>query len=156
MRAAAGAASGITLYTDGACKGNPGPGGWGVLIVDAGAEEELFGGERDTTNNRMELTAVIRGLEHIPPGRDVDVWTDSQYVKNGIETWIHGWKRNGWKTADKKPVKNAELWRALETAALRHRVRWHWVRGHNAHVENERADALANRGVDAVRTLRPG
>jgi ribonuclease HI len=127
-----------------------------VLIVDAGAEEELFCGERDTTNNRMQLTAFIRALEHIPPGRDVDVWTDSQYVKNGIETWIHGWKRNGWKTADKKPVKNAELWRALETAALRHRVRWHWVRGHTAHVENARAAGHANRGVDAVRTLRPG
>jgi ribonuclease HI len=149
------AAGAIALFTDGACKGNPGPGGWGVLIVDGGVEEELFGGERDTTNNRMELTAVIRGLEHVAPGRDVDVWTDSQYVKNGIETWIHGWKRNGWKTAEKKPVKNAELWRALEAAALRHRVRWHWVRGHNAHVENERADALANRGVDAVRAPRP-
>jgi ribonuclease HI len=145
----------VTIYTDGACKGNPGPGGWGALLVDGTRELELFGGERETTNNRMELTAVIRALEALDPSADVELHTDSQYVKNGIETWIHGWKRNGWKTAEKKPVKNAELWRALEAAALRHRVRWHWVRGHNAHVENERADALANRGVDAVRALRP-
>jgi len=136
------------MYTDGACKGNPGPGGWGVLLIAGGHEKELFGGERATTNNRMELTAVIRGLESLSRACDVEVWTDSQYVKNGIETWIHNWKRNGWKTADKKPVKNAELWRELEAAAARHQVRWHWVRGHNLHPENERADALANRGVD--------
>jgi len=140
--------SDVVMYTDGACKGNPGPGGWGVLLIAGGHEKELFGGERATTNNRMELTAVIRGLESLSRACDVEVWTDSQYVKNGIETWIHNWKRNGWKTADKKPVKNAELWRELEAAAARHQVRWHWVRGHNLHPENERADALANRGVD--------
>jgi ribonuclease HI len=136
------------MYTDGACKGNPGPGGWGVLLIAGGHEKELFGGERATTNNRMELTAVIRGLESLSRACDVEVWTDSQYVKNGIETWIHNWKRNGWKTADKKPVKNAELWRELEAAAGRHQVRWRWVKGHSLHPQNERADALANRGVD--------
>jgi ribonuclease HI len=138
------------MYTDGACKGNPGPGGWGVLLLAGGHEKELFGGELATTNNRMELTAVIRGLESLSRACDVDVWTDSQYVKNGIETWIHNWKRNGWKTADRKPVKNAELWRELDSAASRHKIRWHWVRGPNLHPENERADALANRGVDAA------
>ncbi len=140
--------SGVTIYTDGACKGNPGPGGWGALLIAGGREKELFGGERATTNNRMELMAVIRGLQSLARDCDVDLWTDSQYVKNGIETWIHNWKRNGWKTADKKPVKNADLWRELDTAAARHRVRWHWVKGHNDHPQNDRADALANRGVD--------
>jgi len=140
----------ITIYTDGACKGNPGPGGWGALLVAAGLEQEMFGGESATTNNRMELTAVIRALESIARGCDVDVYTDSQYVKNGIQTWIHGWKRNGWKTADRKPVKNAELWRDLDAIAAQHTVRWHWVKGHNDHPGNTRADALANRGVSAV------
>ncbi|CAG0990380.1 Ribonuclease HI [Burkholderiales bacterium] len=137
----------VVVYTDGACKGNPGPGGWGALLVAGGREKELFGGEPATTNNRMELTAVIRALEALTSPTDVEVHTDSQYVKNGIESWIHGWKRNGWKTADRKPVKNAELWRELDLAASRHRVRWHWVRGHADSEGNLRADALANRGV---------
>ncbi len=137
----------VSIYTDGACKGNPGPGGWGVLLLADGAEKELFGGERDTTNNRMELTAVIRGLDSLTRACDVDLYTDSQYVRNGILTWIHGWKRNGWKTADRKPVKNAELWRELDAAAQRHTVRWHWVKGHSDNAGNARADALANRGV---------
>ncbi|HEY5340792.1 MAG TPA: ribonuclease HI [Candidatus Aquilonibacter sp.] len=142
--------SDVVMYTDGACKGNPGPGGWGVLLIADGRQKELFGGERPTTNNRMELTAVIRGLESLTRACEVDVWTDSQYVKNGIETWIHNWKRNGWKTADRKPVKNAELWVELDAAAARHRVRWHWVKGHNLHPQNERADALANLGVEVA------
>jgi ribonuclease HI len=142
----------VSIYSDGACKGNPGPGGWGALLVSGGRERELFGGEAHTTNNRMELLAVIRALEALTRHCEIDLYTDSQYVKNGIETWIHGWKRNGWKTADKKPVKNADLWHELDVLAKRHTVRWHWVRGHNDHPGNERADALANRGVDAVRS----
>ena len=137
----------VVVYTDGACKGNPGPGGWGALLVADKREMELYGGEAATTNNRMELTAVIRALEALKRPSDVEVHTDSQYVKNGIESWIHGWKRNGWKTADRKAVKNAELWRELETLANRHRVRWHWVKGHADNAGNLRADALANRGV---------
>ncbi len=140
----------VTIHTDGACKGNPGPGGWGALLEWGGHEKELFGGEPRTTNNRMELTAVIRALESLKRGCDVDLYTDSQYVKNGIETWIRGWKKNGWKTSDRKPVKNAELWRELDELAARHTIRWHWVKGHNAHVGNERADALANRGADSA------
>jgi len=144
------AASGtVTIYTDGACKGNPGPGGWGALLVFGGREREIFGGEPATTNNRMELIAVIRALESLNRDCDVDLYTDSQYVKNGIQSWIHTWKRNGWKTADRKPVKNADLWRELEAQAARHRIRWHWVRGHADDPGNERADALANRGVPA-------
>ena len=146
--------SAVVIHTDGACKGNPGPGGWGALIEHDGSVVELSGGEHATTNNRMEMTAVIRALETLAgSGADVDLYTDSQYVKNGIETWIHGWKRNGWRTADKKPVKNADLWRILDALAARHRIRWHWVRGHNAHPGNERADALANRGVLEVSRL---
>ena len=137
----------VHVYTDGACKGNPGPGGWGALLVADGREQEIYGGERDTTNNRMELTAVIRALESLDAPAEVDLHTDSQYVKQGIETWIHNWKRNGWKTSDKKPVKNAELWRELESQAARHRVRWHWVKGHADNAGNLRADELANRGV---------
>jgi ribonuclease HI len=137
----------VVIHTDGACKGNPGPGGWGALVERDGRIEELSGGELATTNNRMEMTAVIRALESLAPATDVELYTDSQYVKNGIETWIHGWKRNGWKTADRKPVKNADLWRELEMLAAKHRIRWHWVRGHSAHPGNERADALANEGV---------
>ncbi len=139
----------VTIHTDGACKGNPGPGGWGALLEWGGHEKELFGGEPHTTNNRMELTAVIRALESLKRGCEVDLYTDSQYVKNGIETWIRGWKKNGWKTSDRKPVTNAELWRELDELAARHTIRWHWVKGHNAHAGNERADALANRGVAA-------
>ena len=139
--------SAVGIYTDGACKGNPGPGGWGALLVAGDRERELFGGEPATTNNRMELTAVIRALEALKAPSEVEIHTDSQYVKNGIETWIHGWKRNGWKTADRKPVKNAELWRELEGLANRHRIRWYWVRGHADNEGNLRADALANRGV---------
>jgi len=149
-----GSMSAVVIHTDGACKGNPGPGGWGALIEHDGSVVELSGGEHATTNNRMEMTAVIRALETLAGGgADVDLYTDSQYVKNGIETWIHGWKRNGWRTADKKPVKNADLWRILDALAARHRIRWHWVRGHNAHPGNERADALANRGVLEVSKL---
>jgi len=143
-------ASTVEIYTDGACKRNPGPGGWGAVLVYGEREKELFGGESATTNNRMELTAVIRALEALTRPSTVSLYTDSQYVKNGIETWIHGWKRNGWKTADKKPVKNAELWRELDALAARHEIGWHWVKGHNGHAGNERADALANRGVDAI------
>jgi len=139
----------VQVYTDGACKGNPGPGGWGALLIAGGREKELYGGESETTNNRMEMTAVIRALEALTAPSEVDLHTDSQYVKNGIETWIHGWKRNGWKTSDRKPVKNAELWRELEAQAARHRVRWHWVKGHADNAGNLRADALANRGVPA-------
>jgi len=142
----------VEIYTDGACKGNPGPGGWGALLRSGGHEKEIFGGEPHTTNNRMELTAVIRALQTLTRACPVAIHTDSQYVKNGIETWIHGWRRNGWKTSDRKPVKNADLWRELETAAARHAVRWHWVRGHAADPGNERADALANRGVESVRS----
>lgn len=140
----------VTIYSDGACKGNPGPGGWGALLVADGHEKELHGGEPATTNNRMELTAVIRALESLKRPCEVAIYTDSQYVKNGIQSWIVNWKRNGWKTADRKPVKNAELWRELDELVARHRVAWHWVRGHAGHEGNERADALANRGVDEV------
>ena len=141
----------VVIYTDGACKGNPGPGGWGALLEYDGRRKEIFGGEPHTTNNRMELVAVIRALEALTRAADVEIYTDSQYVKNGIESWIHGWKRNGWKTSDRKAVKNADLWRELDLLAARHRIRWHWVRGHNGHVYNERADVLANRGVGTVK-----
>ncbi len=141
----------VVVYTDGACKGNPGPGGWGALLRWNGHEKELFGGERVTTNNRMELTAVIEALSALKSRSEVAVYTDSEYVKNGITTWIHGWKQRGWRTADKKPVKNVELWQRLEALAAQHDVQWHWVRGHDGDPGNERADALANRGVDSLR-----
>jgi len=141
----------VDIYTDGACKGNPGPGGWGVVLRYGAHEKELFGGERRTTNNRMELTAVIRALQALTRPSVVDVHTDSQYVQKGISEWIAGWKARGWKTADRKPVKNEDLWRELDALAAAHRVRWHWVKGHAGHPENERADALANRGVESVR-----
>jgi len=144
-------AAGVVIYTDGACKGNPGVGGWGAILRSGVHEKELFGGEAHTTNNRMELTAVIRALESLKRPSDVDLFTDSQYVKNGIETWIHGWRRNGWKTSDKKAVKNEDLWRELDTLAKLHRITWHWVKGHADNEGNLRADALANAGVDAVR-----
>jgi len=141
----------VVIYTDGACKGNPGPGGWGALMVYKGQEKELFGGERDTTNNRMELMAVIVGLETLTRPCAVQVWLDSQYVKNGIQTWIHGWKKNGWKTADKKPVKNVDLWQRLDEATKKHQIDWQWVKGHAGHAGNERVDDLANRGVASLR-----
>ncbi|MDD2183216.1 ribonuclease HI [Kingella sp. SNUBH-2017] len=137
----------VYLYTDGACKGNPGPGGWGVLMRYGRHEKELFGGEAQTTNNRMELSAVIEGLAALTRPCRVVICTDSQYVKNGMEKWIHGWKRNGWKTAAKQPVKNAELWQRLDELAAQHQIEWQWVRGHTGHPENERADELANRGA---------
>jgi len=148
----------VVIYTDGACKGNPGPGGWGALLCAGEHEKELFGGEAHTTNNRMELTAVIRALESLKRASTVDLFTDSQYVKNGIESWIHSWRRNGWKTADKKDVKNADLWRELLALTARHDVTWHWVKGHADDPGNERADALANKGVHAtpMEPLPPG
>ena len=140
----------VVIYADGACRGNPGPGGWGVLLRARGAEKELFGGEPETTNNRMELTAVIRGLETLRRRCEVRVYTDSQYVQKGISEWIHDWKRRGWRTADRKPVKNADLWQRLDDLARGHKIEWFWVRGHAGHPENERADALANRGIDEL------
>jgi ribonuclease HI len=138
----------VEIYADGACRGNPGPGGWGVLLRVAGSEKELCGGEPATTNNRMELTAVIRGLEALKHRCAVRVYTDSQYVQKGISQWIHDWKRRGWRTADKKPVKNVDLWQRLDALAQGHQIEWHWVKGHAGHDGNERADALANRGID--------
>jgi ribonuclease HI len=142
----------LFAYTDGACSGNPGPGGWGVLLVARAGERvvkerELMGGEAETTNNRMELMAAISALESLRRASAITVVTDSAYVKNGVTTWIHGWKRNGWKTADRKPVKNVELWQRLDVAAARHRVAWEWIKGHAGHPENERADALARAGM---------
>ncbi len=141
----------IEIFTDGACSGNPGPGGWGAILRSGAHEKEIWGGEPHTTNNRMELLAVIRALELLKRPVVARVHTDSQYVQKGISEWIHGWKARGWKTAAKTPVKNEDLWRALDEAASRHQVQWVWVRGHAGHVENERADELARRGVDAVR-----
>ncbi|HEY6354079.1 MAG TPA: ribonuclease HI, partial [Burkholderiaceae bacterium] len=137
----------VVVYTDGACKGNPGPGGWGALLRWGDHAKELFGGEAQTTNNRMELTAVIEALAVLKQRCEVAVYTDSEYVKNGITTWIHNWKQRGWRTADKKPVKNIELWQRLDALASQHDVRWHWVRGHDGDPGNERADELANLGV---------
>lgn len=145
------AAGRILMFADGACKGNPGGrGGWGVLIQQGAASRELYGGVADTTNNRMELTAVIEGLAALPPGSEVHIVTDSQYVQKGISEWIHGWKRRGWRTASGDPVKNQDLWVRLDAEAGRHRTSWEWVRGHNGHPENERADALANMGADSI------
>jgi ribonuclease HI len=139
--------SAVTIYTDGGCKGNPGPGGWGALLIYKGREREIYGGEALTTNNRMELMAAIAALETLKRSCPVDLHTDSQYLRNGITEWIRGWKANGWKTAQKKPVKNADLWQRLDTARQRHKVNCHWVRGHEGHPENERAHNLAQRGI---------
>jgi ribonuclease HI len=141
----------VRIWTDGACSGNPGAGGWGAILVHGDSRKEMNGGEPDTTNNRMELMAAIMALEALRRPCDVDLHTDSQYVKNGLTGWIHGWKRNGWKTADRKPVKNAELWMRLDEAAARHRIAWHWVKGHAGDPENERADELAREGLRPFR-----
>jgi ribonuclease HI len=140
----------VTIYSDGACKGNPGRGGWGAVLVAGTSEKELFGGEANTTNNRMEMTAVIEALRALKRPCIVRVYTDSQYVQKGISEWLPGWKARGWKTADKKPVKNADLWQILDGLVQPHQISWHWVRGHNGHPGNERADALANRGVESL------
>ena len=140
----------VEIYTDGACRGNPGPGGWGALLRYAGVERELCGGEPDTTNNRMELQAAIEGLKALTRPCQVDLTTDSEYVRNGITRWLEGWKKKGWKTSARKPVKNADLWLALDEENQRHEVSWHWVKGHSGHRENERADQLANRGIDEL------
>ena len=138
------------MFTDGACRGNPGPGGWGVLLRYRGVERELYGGEADTTNNRMELRAAIEGLRALREPCTVALTTDSSYVRNGITTWLEGWKKQGWKTAGRIPVKNVDLWQALDEQNQRHRVSWHWVKGHSGHRENEIADQLANRGIDEL------
>jgi ribonuclease HI len=144
----------LNIYADGGCRGNPGPGGWGVLLQTGTLEKELWGGEADTTNNRMELTAVIRALEALKRPSTVHVHTDSQYVQKGISEWIHNWKRNGWRTSDKKPVKNTDLWQLLDGLARQHEIRWIWVKGHAGHPGNERADRLANRGIDELLSAR--
>jgi ribonuclease HI len=140
----------VEIYADGACKGNPGPGGWGALLKMGGHEKELCGGERDTTNNRMELTAVISALAALKRPVEIRLYTDSKYVQQGISAWIHNWKKNGWRTSDKKPVKNADLWQQLDQLAAGHRIDWVWVKGHAGNPGNERADALANRGIDQL------
>ena len=144
----------VVIYTDGACRGNPGPGGWGALLSCDGRTRELFGGERETTNNRMELTAAIEALSALKRGCRVELHTDSTYVRQGIMSWLANWKRNGWKTAAKKPVKNADLWRALDAACERHEIEWHWVKGHSGNDGNEAADALATRGIDELPRAR--
>jgi ribonuclease HI len=142
----------VEIYADGACRGNPGPGGWGALLTYGGKRRELFGGEPATTNNRMELMAVISALESLKRQCSVVLYTDSQYVQKGISEWIHAWKRRGWRTADKKPVKNEDLWRRLDTATQGHRIDWRWVKGHAGNPGNERADALANMGIEQPRS----
>jgi len=140
----------VELYSDGACKGNPGPGGWGVLLRYGTHEKVFYGGERETTNNRMELMAVIQGLQRLKRHSKVRVITDSQYVKNGITQWIHNWKRNGWKTAARQAVKNADLWQLLDGEVAKHQINWEWVKGHSGHRENEMADQLANRAIEEM------
>ncbi len=145
----------VDIFTDGACSGNPGPGGWGAILrvseKKGGVEREIFGGEADTTNNRMELMAVIEALRALKRPVQARVHTDSQYVQKGISEWIHAWKKRGWRTASRQPVKNADLWRVLDEEAARHHVQWLWVRGHSGHIENERADELARRGIESIR-----
>lgn len=140
----------VRIYTDGACRGNPGPGGWGAILRYGDHEKELYGAERATTNNRMELMAAIRALEALTRPCDAVVTTDSEYLRKGISEWLPQWKRRGWKTAAKQPVKNQDLWERLETAIERHHVQWEWIKGHSGHAENERADALANRAIDEM------
>ncbi|WP_298625261.1 ribonuclease HI [uncultured Legionella sp.] len=137
----------VEIYTDGACKGNPGPGGWGVLLRSQGVERTLHGGEAHTTNNRMELMAAIKGLESLTRPCEVELYTDSKYVQQGMKEWLKGWKKNGWKNSKKEPVKNADLWVLLDKLASSHKVTWHWVKGHSGHVENDLVDALANQGI---------
>ena len=144
----------VTIHTDGACSGNPGPGGWGAVLRYNGTVRELKGGEALTTNNRMELKAAAEALNALKRSCEVELHTDSQYVKNGLTTWIKGWKKNGWKTADKKPVKNVDLWQALDEAVARHTIRWHWVKGHAGNEDNERADELANEGMSPFKPKR--
>ncbi|MDP3405866.1 MAG: ribonuclease HI [Brevundimonas sp.] len=146
--------SSVIIHTDGACKGNPGPGGWGAILQAAGKTKEMSGGEPVTTNNRMELMAAIMALEALTRPCTVELHTDSKYVMTGITEWIHGWKARGWKTADKKPVKNDDLWKRLDAARARHDVKWRWVKGHAGHELNERADQLANRGIEEMRAAR--
>lgn len=140
----------VTIYTDGACRGNPGPGGWGAILFYGQHEKTLSGAEQDTTNNRMELMAAIQALAALQQACKVDLHTDSQYVQKGISEWLHAWKKRGWVKADKKPVKNADLWQALDAEASRHQVSWHWVKGHSGHPLNDRADALANEAIDRL------
>ena len=144
----------VKIYTDGACRGNPGPGGWAAVLMTRGTERELSGAEAHTTNNRMELTAAIRALEALKRPCEIDLYTDSQYVKNGITTWILDWKRRHWRTADRKPVKNVDLWQRLDELVGGHKITWHWVRGHSGHPINERVDALANAAIDALPRAR--
>ncbi len=142
---------GVVIYTDGACSGNPGPGGWGAVLTMGAHEKEICGGEADTTNNRMEMMAAIQALESLTKPCKVELHTDSQYLRNGVTQWIHAWKARGWKTADKKPVKNEDLWKRLDAARLRHDVDWRWVKGHAGDVMNERADGLARKGLEQTR-----
>lgn len=140
----------VKIYTDGACKGNPGPGGWGALLIYNSTEKELCGGEENTTNNRMELMAAIKAVEAIKKSIPIDLYTDSNYLRQGMTEWIHNWKKNGWKNANRKPVKNADLWQSLDSLCANHDITWHWVKAHAGHPENERADALANKGILAL------
>ncbi len=144
----------VEIFTDGACSGNPGPGGWGAILRWKGIEKELSGGEVQTTNNRMEMMAAISAIESVKRSATIELYTDSNYLRDGITRWIHGWKKNGWKTADKKPVKNVDLWQRLEAAIASHKVNWHWVKGHAGHPENERADALARAVIREMRERR--